>query len=67
MATTDLAQHRLAELISTLSGTSDSVARDALDRVGDDPAAAEDPLAAVAGALVAIRRSDTRVLAGTSA
>lgn len=67
MATTDAAQHRLAELISALAGTSDSVARDALDRAGDDPATADDPLAAVAGALVAIRRSDRPVLAGASA
>lgn len=67
MATTDIAQARLAELISALSGTPDSVARDALDRAGDDPATADDPLAAVAGALVAIRRNESRLLAGATA
>ena len=55
MSTAALVPNRLAELVACLSGTPDSVARRALDRAGGDVDTG-DPLAMVAGALVAIRR-----------
>ncbi|MEO0492263.1 MAG: hypothetical protein AAF081_02480 [Actinomycetota bacterium] len=65
MAIDPIVQDRLTELVSALSGTPDAVARLALDRADGDETL-DDPLAAVAGALVAIRRNDLPVLAGAS-
>lgn len=65
MAIDPIVQDRLTELVSALSGTPDDVARLALDRADDTTAG--DPLAAVAGALVAIRRNDLPVMAAASA
>lgn len=61
------APHRLAELVACLSGSSDSTAQLALDHTGDPDAMDHDPLAAVASALVAIRRDELRSLAGAGA
>lgn len=67
MAIDHIVQDRLTELVSALSGTPDAVARLALDHADESSAAAGDPLAAVAGALVAIRRNDLPVMAGAGA
>ena len=57
MTTTAADAERLVDLVVCLSGSSSPLARQALD-AADPGAVAHDPLAAVAAALVALRRDE---------
>ncbi|MEM9203464.1 MAG: hypothetical protein AAGC53_17595 [Actinomycetota bacterium] len=66
MSNRETGPDRLADLVASLSRTNGAVARDALEET--DPGAIEhDPLAAVAAAMVALRRTERHELTALSA